>query len=118
VDAVMVWQIVLYESNNQHPVEDFIDSLRPPEKAKLARQMSLLKEFGPNLGMPHARPMGNGLYELRVRGQTEVRVFYIFAIGQVVYLLHGFVKKTQATPRQAMQLSLMRKKEIETYKLY
>lgn len=105
---------MLYEtSSNQPVVEKFIDSLQVVTRAKLVRQLTLLEEYGVNLGMPHAKSMGEGLFELRVRGKTEIRVFYIFSAGKNVYLLHGFIKKQQTTPRKELVLARKRQKEIQ-----
>lgn len=110
----MSWSVILYESmGGQKPVEDFISSLQPNTIAKLIRQIDLLEEFGPNLGMPNAKPIGGGLYELRVRGKQEVRIVYIFMHKRRIYLLHGFLKKTQRISNKDWRLVLERKKEVE-----
>ncbi len=112
----MSWQVILYESEGgQKPIEDFINSLQPDTIAKLIRQIDLLEEFGPRLGMPNAKPIGKGLYELRVRGRQEVRVLYIFAMKSKIYLLHGFTKKTQKISRIDLDIAINRKNEVEKY---
>lgn len=63
--------------------------------------------------MPHTRQMGDGLYELRVRGKQEVRIFYIFAKGSTIYLLHAFQKKTQTTPKKELETARQRQGEID-----
>ena len=63
--------------------------------------------------MPHAKAMGGGLIELRVRGRQEVRIFYAFALGKHIYLLHAFVKKTKTTPNRELVIARQRKAEIE-----
>lgn len=59
------------------------------------------------------KPMGNGLVELRVRGKQEVRVLFVYAKGKRIYLLHGFIKKTQTTPKKELELALQRKKVVD-----
>lgn len=109
----MTWDIGLYETPAGQPVvEDFIRKLQPKTQAKLIRQIELLEEFGAQLSMPHAKPMGGGLYELRVRGKQEVRIFYVFARGSTIYLLHSFIKKTQATPKKELEIAKSRQKGI------
>lgn len=111
----MSWTVILYESRGgQKPVEDFVNSLQSSAKAKLIRQVELLEEFGVNLGMPNAKPIGGGLYELRVRGKQEARIIYIFVRGRKIYFLHGFVKKTQKVSRKDLELAYARKKELES----
>jgi len=81
--------------------------------ADYARMVELLMEFGPNLRMPHSRAMGGGLFELRPHGREGIgRTFYCFVVGQRVVILHAFIKKTQGTPRQELELARKRMKEI------
>lgn len=101
----------MYESGSRKPVENFIKSLQPATKAKLARTVRLLKEFGPGMGMPIVRPLGEGLNELRVRGKQEVRIFYSIS-GSNVFLLHGFQKKAQKTPNREINLARIRLQSI------
>lgn len=110
----MKFVIKLYETySGREVVSEFIESLQPKTKAKLIRQLELLEEFGKQLGMPHAKPIGRGLFELRVRGKQEVRVIYAYTKKDTAYLLHAFLKKTQAIPRRELNIALKRKKEID-----
>ena len=113
----MLWEIIYYISPSGRPiVQDFIDALPKPTRAKVFRQLDLLELKGSDLGMPHSKAIDDGLVELRVRsgrGTNEVRVFYIFAKGNRIYLLHGFIKKTQATPAKEIKIARQRKQEIE-----
>jgi phage-related protein len=71
----MAWKIVFYESpSGKLLVQKFISSLSVIPQAKLLRKIDLHEEFGVRLSMPHARGMGSGLFELRVRSKTDVRV--------------------------------------------
>ena len=81
--------------------------------ADYARIVELLMEFGPNLRMPHSRPMGGGLFELRPHGREGIgRVFYCFFIDQRVINLHAFVKKTANTQEQELKMARKRMKEV------
>lgn len=80
-------------------VEDFVESLESDTIAKVLRVIELLGIHGYTLRMPHSKSMGGRLYELRVRGAQEVRIFYAFQEDSAV-LLHGFVKKSQKLPRK------------------
>lgn len=106
--------IKLYETpSGREVVNDFIESLQAPTKAKLICQLELLEEFGPKLAMPHAKPIGDGLFELRVRGKQEVRVIYAYVQNSTIYLLHAFLKKTRAIPQKELNTALNRKNEID-----
>ena len=110
----MTWEIIYYETpSGQAVIKEFIDNLQASTQAKLARQLDLLEEHGNQLGMPHAKAMGGGLIELRVRGKQEVRVFYAYTVGKRIYLLHGFIKKTQTTPKKELAIARQRQTEIK-----
>ena len=94
-------------------VLDEIESWPVSILADYARSVELLIEFGPALMMPHSRPLGDGLFELRPRGREGIgRALYCFVIGQRVVVLHAFVKKTQATPKSDLAIARKRMKEV------
>ena len=73
----------------------------------------LLEEFGPEIRMPHSKPFGDGLLEIRARGKDGVgRAFYCFKKGKRIVILHSFVKKTQQTPAKELKLARKRRKEV------
>lgn len=97
---------------NQH-VLDEIESWPVGILADYARLAELLIELGPALMMPHSRPLGDGLFELRPRGREGIgRALYCFVVGQRVVVLHAFVKKTQASPRSDLAIARRRMKEV------
>lgn len=82
--------------------------------ADYARIVELLIEHGPNLKLPYSRAFGDGLFELRPRGQSGIgRAFYCFLVGRRVIVLHAFVKKSQQTPDHEIKLARKRLKEIQ-----
>ncbi len=85
-------------------IETFIQSLQKPTTAKVLRTIDLLERFGNQFGMPHSKNVKKNIFELRVRGQQEVRIFYTFHQNTVV-LLHGFIKKSQKTPQQELAVA-------------
>ena len=69
---------------------------------------------GPNLGSPHTVAFGDGLFELRLKGQEGIaRVFFCALLGRRVVMLHSFVKKTQKTPQREIEVARKRMKEIK-----
>jgi phage-related protein len=70
--------------------------------------------IGPNLGEPHTKAMGGGLFELRLKGVEGIaRVFYCTLMGKRIVMLHSFVKKSQRTPKQELEVAQSRLKEIK-----
>lgn len=83
-------------------------------KAAYARLALLLTEFGIELRLPHSRPMGAGLFELRPKGKEGIaRVFYCMLVEKRIVILHGFIKKTEETPRKELEIAIKRMKEVK-----
>lgn len=91
----------MYTIRYDDGIEVFIKSLQKSSKSKLGRLIKLLVNHGPDLGMPHSRRLTSKLYELRIRGTQEVRLFY-FCKVKVIIIVHGFVKKTQRIPKREL----------------
>lgn len=94
----------------QKELEDFPLAVRE----ELADALARLEE-GHKLSMPLSRPMpsiGRGVHELRFRDRSGIyRVIYVFIAGGRIVLLHAFMKKTQQTPQQNIELAQRRLKE-------
>lgn len=91
-------------------MEEFIDSLDVKSRARIARTLDLLEEFGVSLGMPYTRYLENQLWELRVRhSRNRYRIIYFLYSGQTFVLLHGFTKKTGPVPRADMEMAESRR---------
>ena len=81
--------------------------------ARFVRYAERFEIFGPDLGMPHTRAMGRGLFELRLRASEGIsRVFYGVVSGQRIVMLHVFIKKTQKTPVRELEIARKRMKEL------
>jgi len=98
--------------NFDDSVEEFIKSLEEQTIAKVLRTTELLEEYGPQLVMPHSRKIENNLFELRIRGQQEIRIFYTFHKSSAI-LLHGFVKKSEKTPKKEIKTALQRLEALD-----
>ncbi len=95
------------------PVRDWILGLGPDDRREIGKDIQKV-EFGWPIGMPYCRPLGRGLWEVRcdISSGRIARVLFCIMDGDMV-LVHGFVKKTQKTPPQEIELALRRMKELE-----
>lgn len=93
-------------------IQDFVNSLDKPTIQKIAKTLDLLEEFGNKLTMPHSKYISNNLFELRIRGKQEIRIFYSFK-KENIYLLHGFVKKSQKIPSHEIKHALLIKLTLD-----
>ena len=93
-------------------LEKFIGTLEKSAIAKVLRTIDLLEKFGHQLEMPHSKKIGSGLFELRVRGEQEIRIFYTFCNGAAV-LLHGHVKKTDRIPERELSTAKKKRRALD-----
>lgn len=91
---------------------DFIFSLEDQTIGKVFRSFELLETFGHTLGMPHVKQIDRGLYELRVHGKQEIRLFFTFQ-KRCAVILHGFTKKTMQTPIKELKTAQARLNTLE-----
>jgi len=94
------WQIELYEDDvDGCPVQEFLDRLDKPARAKMLALIHLLGEQGPTLPFPCSSQVRGRIRELRTQyGRERLRVLYFGASAREWVLLHGFRKRTQKTP--------------------
>lgn len=107
------WKIEYYKSRRgDEPVLKFIESLPVRSQTKIKATLKLFEELGIQMGFPHVKKItGTPLWELRVLGESAVRIFYVAKIDRVFWLLHGFIKKTQKTPDRELRIALKRARE-------
>lgn len=94
-------------------LEKFIEGLEKPTAAKVLRTIDLLEKFGNELGLPHSKKISARLFELRIRGVQEVRIFYTFHKSKI-FLLHGFIKKSQRIPQREIRAASQKLKKLDT----
>lgn len=92
---------------------DFLRQIEPKIRAKAFRSIELLKEFGPELPMPHARKLsGHELFELRVRQSSNICRLFYFMHGESIFVVtSGYIKKTDKTDQREIQRALRLKQE-------
>lgn len=109
------WHIVFYQDKNgRRPTQEFLDGLSRTARTAVLRDLGLLKEFGIKLGFSTVRPIAGvrKLWELRVKtNDGAVRIFYTALAGRRFTLLHGFIKKSDKTPRAELELAVKRLQE-------
>lgn len=106
----MDYRIEYYSGQVQEEVLALPDTLAA-RYVVLPRRMQAI---GPNLGEPHTKAFGHGLFELRLKGAEGIaRVFYCTLVGRRIFMLHCFVKKSQRTPQADLDLATARMKEVK-----
>ena len=95
------------------PVRDWLKEMAEAERRAIGTDL-LRAQWRWPVGMPLCRPMGKGLWEVRtdLPGNRTARVLICPYQGCLV-ALHGFIKKTRATPEDDLALARKRQKELE-----
>ena len=108
-----LWIIVTFETHGgEKPVDSFIRKQQQGGRAKIVHTVRLLRQYGNRVGMPHSKALGGGLYELRIRGKEELRIFYCFTQQRTICLVHAFKKQSQQTPQKELDIAITRMKEL------
>lgn len=98
-------------SNGLEPVRSWLQSLTTQERKSIGTDIKTV-QFGWPLGMPLVKKMADGLWEIRTHLPDKiVRVFFT-VVGQTIFLLHGFMKKSQATPEKELTIAKTRLKQL------
>ena len=84
-------------------------------RARLIRVSELIESVGlPNVKEPHVRHIRGQLWEIRLKGKAGIaRALYITAREQRVVIVRAFIKKTEKTPTNEIDLALQRAKELK-----
>jgi len=99
--------------NGREPVREWLKELPSADRRIMGEDIKDV-EFAWPLGLPLVRSLGRGLWEVRsslTHGRIA-RVIFCVSDGQMI-LLHAFLKKTQKTPPQEIELALKRMKGQE-----
>src|SRR5437763_11072898 len=108
----MDWEIVYYDDD----VQETILAFPPGIQARYIHLTERMVAFGPDLGMPHTRAMGKGLFELRMKSAEGIgRVLFCTLPGQRIVMLHAFIKKSAKTPAKELNIARSRLKEVKSH---
>ncbi len=100
--------VIFYRSvEGKCPVQDFLDSLSGKVAQKVTWVLKLLEDLDVVPASYFKKLVGTeDIWECRVQfASNAYRIFCFFEGKSVVVLTHGFVKKTQKTPRQKIQMA-------------
>lgn len=99
-------------ATGNEPVRDWLKSQISAEARRAIGADIKTVQFGWPIGMPVVRKMEPGLWEARSNIPEGIARVLFTVVGSEMVLLHGFVKKTQATPKADLALAKIRMKEV------
>lgn len=113
----MDFEILYYKDNSgRKPVEEFLLALGKTNQKLQAQAFNGITKLRNRIyhKEPLSKHIESGLWELRSKAGNDIlRIFYTFAKGKVIILLHVFIKKSQKTPVKEIETARRRLKEIK-----
>jgi len=95
------------------PIERFIDSLKAKQAQKVAWVLRLIEELD-SIPSRYFKKLANteDLWEVRIDfGNDTFRLLGFFDGNLMIVLVHGFKKKSQKLPKQAIAIAHERKRD-------
>ncbi len=100
-------------ATGREPVRDWLWEQEPADRKIVGEDIKDV-EFAWPIGLPLVRSLGGGLWEVRsnLTGGKIARVLFCIRRSNMI-LLHSFIKKSQKTPKQDIDLAMARMKGEE-----
>jgi len=106
-------EVVFYRTERGgEPVRDWLRALTKGERRTIGTDIKTVQISWP-LGMPLVRKLEPGLWEIRSTVDQRIARTLFTVAGNRIVLLHGFVKKSQKTPKSELELARKRKTSLE-----
>ncbi len=87
-------------------------SLDDSSVKKIIKSLGLLEQYGHTIRYPHTKYISDGVFELRIIGANNIRVFFVFKSKEAV-VLHALIKKTQRIQRKDINYVLHLKNKLQ-----
>lgn len=105
----MAWKISFFNNKVEEQTLNFPKGIL----ADLFGTLDIIEKYGPNLGIPYTKPVGDGLFEIRTKGKEGIgRSLFCTIKNKEVVILHSFIKKTQKLPKKDLEIARKRMKEL------
>ena len=105
-------QVVFYKTKTgKEPVREWLKSLSSDDKKTIGEDIKTV-QFGWPLGMPIIRKLDKDLWEVRSKLNKRIARVFFTVEDDVMVLLHGFIKKSQKTPKNDLELAKKRATQL------
>lgn len=100
------------DSGNE-PVREWLKTLPANERRTIGEDIKTV-QFGWPLGMPLVRKLAKELWEVRIHLQDRIARVLFTVVDHMMVLLHGFIKKSQATPANELEVAMRRLHQLRS----
>jgi phage-related protein len=107
-----VLQVQFFRQGNSEPVREWLQDLPKSIRHKIGTNVQAVQWRWP-VGLPLVDGFGSGLYEVRTSVDDDIYRVFFCNIQHTMVLLHGFMKKTQQTPKAELDLARKRQKIVK-----
>lgn len=112
----MEFQIIFYkDKRGNSPIKEFILELGRNNRILAAKTRQGIEKLRNRVyhREPLSKHIESELWELRIKAGNDIlRIIYTFAKGQIIILLHIFIKKKNRTSIGELEMARKRLKEI------
>lgn len=99
------------ELSGNEPVREWLKALSSEEKKIIGADIQVV-QFSWPIGMPLVDSLGSGLWEIRSHFLNRIaRIVFIIKEEKII-LLNAFMKKTEQTPKEEINLARKRQRAI------
>lgn len=98
--------------SGNEPVLEWLRGLPASDRKSIGEDIKTV-QFGWPMGMPLVRSLGAGIWEIRSRLENRIARVLFALEGATMVLLHGFIKKQQATPQSDLALARDRLRQLK-----
>jgi phage-related protein len=103
-----ILQVAFYRTKaGNQPMREWLKSMAREDRRTVGEDIKTV-QFGWPLGMPLIRKLEVGLWEVRSNVSQGIARMLFTVAGDAMFLLHGFVKKTQKTPPRELNTARRR----------
>lgn len=106
----MAWRVEILDRR----VERELSGLSQDIRQRFLRIAELIEQHGVDaMRAPHVKHLEGRLWEMRMKGRDGIaRAIYVTANSERVVVVHAFDKKSQRTPKRALEVARERAKEV------
>ena len=94
------------------PAREWLKSLSKDEKKLIGEDIKTVQYSWP-MGMPLVKKLCKGIWEIRSNLENKISRVLFTLLGNQIFLLHGFIKKTEKTPKDDLELAIKRMKQLK-----